>query len=477
MPCTQRRILVILLLLGLCLQPFHAALAQQTAKPIEKPLTLEKTVEYALANYPAVRAFLERTVAAREGVTLAQTSYLPKAEALWQMNRATRNNTFGMLFPQAVVPAISGPVLATTSDQGSWGSAAGLLVSWEPFDFGSRRAGVDAARAREARSQAELSLTRLEVAAAVADAFLTLAAVQQQVQAAQADVQRRQVLSGVVHVLVKQELRAGADASRADAELAAARIQLIQATEAERIGEATLAQLLGSAGSRIEIDAVALAASLPSASLATTPLDNHPLAGVAKAHLSEIRSREKVFEKSYFPRFNVQAGLSGRGTGANTDGTFGTGADGLGPERRNWGVGLTATFSVMDFFSLRSRKQIELANERAQRAQVDQALQELTGRRDKANVSFESALLIAQQVPIQLQAAQLGETQARARYQAGLTTLVEVADAQRLLLRAEIDESLSKLRVWRSLLTVASAQGELEPFLHALRTSVGKEGR
>ena len=59
--------------------------------------------------------------------------------------------------------------------------------------------------------------------------------------------------------------------------------------------------------------------------------------------------------------------------------------------------------------------------------------------------------------------------QATARYKAGLGTLIEIAEAQRLVTQTEIDDSLAKLNVWRSLLGLAAAQGDLEPFLTSVK--------
>jgi outer membrane protein TolC len=70
-------------------------------------------------------------------------------------------------------------------------------------------------------------------------------------------------------------------------------------------------------------------------------------------------------------------------------------------------------------------------------------------------------------MPVQLAAARESETQATARYRAGLGTLVEVADAQRVRTQAEIDDSLARLAVWRAMLGVSTALGDLEPFLKA----------
>jgi outer membrane protein len=459
----------VVLWLAIILISQTVGLAQSSIKLPDSPLTLDQAVDFALANYPATRASMERALASKEGVSLSRTSYLPRTDLLWQSNRATRNNIFGLYLPQTVVPPISGPVLSSTSDRGVWGSMAGVLLSWEAFDFGYRSANVDVAKAAQGRANAELSLTKLDVAGAVGDAFLRLAAAQQQVKAADADVDRRQVLSASVHALVKEELRPGADASRADAELAAAKIQLIRAQELERENEATFAEYLGISGAKVEIKSDSLLKTSPTAYASRAALENHPAAQVANSNLFETKAREEVLSKSYYPRFNLQGSISGRGTGANTDGTFGTGTDGLDLMRHNWAVGLTATFSVLDFPSLHFKKQIEQSNERAQQAEYDKTLQMLTAQAERAKAAYDSAVLISQNTPVELEAARLGERQANARYQAALAPIVEVAEAQRLLLQAEIEDNLARLTVWRAMLGEALAQGDLQPFLELAR--------
>jgi len=455
--------------LGVVLISQTVALAQSSVKVPENPLTLDQAVDFALAKYPAVRASMERALASREGVSLSRTSYLPRTDLLWQSNRATRNNIFGLYLPQTVVPPISGPVLSSTSDRGVWGSMAGVLLSWEPFDFGYRGANVDVAKAAQGRANAELSLTKLDVAGAVGDAFLRLAAAQQQVKAAQADVDRRQVLATSVHALVKEELRPGADASRADAELAAARIQLIRSQQVEQESEATFAELLGISGNKVAINAGSLLAAPPNPYASQSTLVDHPAAQVANSTVFETKAREKVLSKSFYPRFNLQGSFSGRGSGANPDGTYGGGTDGLDLMRHNWAVGLTATFSVLDFPSLHFKKEVEQSNERAQQADYDKTIQTLTAQAERAKAAYDGAVLISQNTPVELEAARLGETQATARYQAALAPIVDVAEAQRLLLQAETENNLARLTVWRAMLGEALAQGDLQPFLELAR--------
>ena len=75
--------------------------------------------------------------------------------------------------------------------------------------------------------------------------------------------------------------------------------------------------------------------------------------------------------------------------------------------------------------------------------------------------------------PVQLAAAQQSEAQARARYQAGLASIVEVADAQSLLAQAEYQDQIARVDVWRALLAEAIAHGDLTSFLNQVRAPEG----
>ena len=465
--CYRVTVAILVLLLTSC----HSALAQSNGGKT-KAFTLEEAVNFALQNYPAVRASIEQLSAARAGVGLAKTSYLPRADMLWQSNRATRNNISGLLLPQSVISPISGPVLPFTSNDSVWGSAAGLLVAWEPFDFGRRGAAVNAARAGQNLANSELSVTRLDVAVAVTNAFFTLTAAQQRVTAAKANVDRRHVFADSVHVLVNNDLRPGADASRADAELARAQVLLIQAEQAEAVSRAALAELLGMAGSNLQIDAGSLLSAPPKSSPTAPPLSTHPFATAQQARVDQIKAQEHVLDRSYYPRFDLQSTIYGRGSGANTDGTIQTGVNGLGLDRSNWAAGLTVTFPLFDIFSIRAQKQIEAANERTERARYDQTLDDLNGQLQQVQATLEGARLVAEKTPVELQAAREAEMQARARYDAGLANIAEVADAQGLLVQAETDDALARLAVWNDLASLTAAQGNLQPFLQFLHQKI-----
>ena len=129
--------------------------------PGPTPLTIAQAVEDALRNYPSIRVTQEQMNAAAAGIRLAQTAYLPRVDALAQVNRATRNTFYGLLLPEGIIPGVDG---VPANNLGTvWDSGLGVLVTWQPFDFGLRAANVAAATAARERAQASVNRTRYDV--------------------------------------------------------------------------------------------------------------------------------------------------------------------------------------------------------------------------------------------------------------------------------------------------------------------------
>ena len=472
MTLTLRRsaVIGIAVLLLVCL--FSDPSRSQTNAPTPKALSLEDALNYALQNYPAVRASVEEVNATHAGVTLARAQYLPSLSGVYQDSRATQNQVPGIWLPTAITPTVEGPMGNSSSGQSYWTSQAAALFSWEPFDFGLRPSAVAQAKSAEDKSNADLAVTRLQVATAVGNFFLTAVATQQAVAAAQANVDRWQVFNQSIHTLVDNALRPGADASRADAQLTMARTQLYQAQQMEQAALATLASLMGAAGSEIRLDGGRLLDLPPVDFLPGIAPGISPFARDRMAAVRQVQAQEKILSRTDYPRFFLQAEGFGRGSEVPNNGSIIGSGDGLAPARGNWIAGLTITFpSVFDLKALNAEKQIAKANENSQQALYNKTIQDLTGQVQAALAQLKGAQLVAQQTPIELAAARASETQSRARYEASLATLVEVADAEGLLAQAEMDDAVARLNVWRGLFAVAYTQGDLQPFLSVLRGS------
>ncbi len=441
------------------------AAAAQELPVASSGLTLLQAVEAAMRHYPSLRVSEEKVNAAGAGIQLARTAYLPRVDVLAQANRATRNNVFGLLLPQGTIPSISGPVLGSNNFGSVWGSAMGALVSWEPFDFGFRQANVDAAAAAKAQSQASLERTRFDVAVAATDSFMTVLAAQEAVRAARAAEERAAVVARMIHTLAEAELRPGADAARADAEVAAARTQAIRAQQAAEVARAGLSRFVGLEPAAIVPYAPRLTRLPPERSVAPLDAAANPAVREQNATIEQLRAQIKALSRSCFPRFALQGAAYARGSGAEVGGGRQGGLNGLVPDTQNYALGFTLTFPLLDRYAARARQGGQEAALRAEEARYRQLTTDLKAQWNAAVASLAGTRLVAANTPVQVRAAQQAVEKATARYQSGLGTIDELAEAQRLLAQSEIDDSLARLGVWRALLSIAAAAGDLQPFL------------
>jgi len=443
----------------------------------QSALTIGEAVARAQEAYPSVQVTRAQVDAATAGIRLARTHYLPRVDGMAQVNRATRNNIYGMLMQQSVISPISGPPVNENSATSVFGSAVGMLVDWEPFDFGLRRSGVDLAESSRRRAEASVARSRFEAASAAADSYLTILAAQEAEKSARASIERSKVFLHAVEALVKAELRPGVDASVAKAELAAAQGQAVRGRQAVAEAKAILAGLLAEQPGNIAVvEGVFLndpalsdnsaKADAPSASVEVSPLlEASPHAREQSAAIDEAKARRKVLDKQWAPRFHLQATTYARGSGARPDFTTQGGVHGLSPNFYNWGLGFTVTVPLMEFAATRAQQAEQSAKVRAEEGRYKQLVTDMDTRRNQAMAALEAAREMVALTPVQMESARAAALQAEARYRSGLSTVTEVADSQRLLTQAEIDHSLAKLNVWRALLGLRIAEGDLGPFL------------
>jgi outer membrane protein TolC len=267
--------------------------------------------------------------------------------------------------------------------------------------------------------------------------------------------------------LVQNQLRPGAEQSRAEAELAVANTQLSQAVQIAEVARASLADAIGSAGTSLELAPGALT-TVPQFSVEPADLKSHPAARAGQAAVDVVRARARALDRAYYPKITLQSAFAGRGTGADVPGVPSFG-NGLWLQVPNWALGASLTFPAFDIFSINARKRVELQNELAESAHYERTIQALTTQEVKARALMKAAADIARNTPIERQAATAGERQARARYQNGLASVTEVAEALRLLAQAEADDAVARLGVWRAWLAAAQAHGDLAPFLEKIR--------
>jgi len=437
-------------------------LAQEGART----LTLEQAVQTALQDHPTLarEAAIEQAADAR--LDLARTGYFPQLDVALQANRATANVVRGATFPTRGLPGISGPIGQPVMDSGAYGSLASLSASWDVLGLLARVASVDAALRDRERTYAGGDVVHLQIAFNVADAFLGTLARAEAVKAARATEERAAVFESAVRALTEHDLRPGADLSRSQAEKALASTQLIRAQQAQTIAEIELAQAIGETGRVTPLAGNLL--DLPPESVLQTDKRN-PALIQADTAVAAANAREKVAKYGYLPRVEVVAALWARGSGYATPNGPTPSADGLAPNVQNWGAGLVVSWPVLDIFAQRARTRIASADTGEAGARRREIELQITSQLETAQAILDGARRIAANTPVALASARAAEQQATARYRAGLAGVTEVAEAQRLLAQAELDDAVARLGVRTGTLLFARALGDIEPFFADLK--------
>ena len=290
-------------------------------------------------------------------------------------------------------------------------------------------------------------------------------AARQTVAAAQAAVDSWEILRRSIHALVESQLRPGADESRVEAEWAAARTQLAQAQQAADVARSTLAQFVGMDSSQFNLAQGPLLDRLPpDQSVPAIDVAANPASLEQNAAVHQAQSQLKALQRTYVPEFSLQGSAYARGTGAEIDGRRLGGWNGLGPNFQNYALGFSISFAFMDLPAIRAKEAAQSATIRAGQAQYDLVKTNLQSQSNAAKAALNGARRVAANTPVEMSSARTALAQAKARYQAGLAPIDDVAQAQRLLVQAQIDDALARLTVWRALLQLETVGGDIQSF-------------
>jgi outer membrane protein len=197
--------------------------------------------------------------------------------------------------------------------------------------------------------------------------------------------------------------------------------------------------------------------------------ESTPAMAEQHATVSQSAAELRVIDRSWVPQFNLEAAGYGRGTGAETTGQRLSGANGLAPTVGDYAVGLNVTFGFLDFAGIHAREASQVASLKAEQSRESLLSRQLQEQFAQARAALRAMRRVAKNTPIQVAAARTALAQATARYKAGLSPIDEVAQAQRLVVQAEMDDSIARLNVWRAFLQLQSVRGDLQPFLQAAR--------
>ena len=448
-----------------------------TASTATNPLTLQKALELARTNYPSLRGKLANIRAAEADAQGLNLAFLPQAGVQAQTLNATSNQVRGAYVSNGgLLLPISGVRTDGFRNQAAWTSGLSMVVDWEAVTFGRRQARRSQARLAVEQAQADFEGELFTHQIRVCDAYLLALNAQKSVALQTANLQRAQGLQRIIRASTEGGLRPGIDSAVANAEVARARLQVLESQQLAQQQVLRLTELIGQPNPAAQLDSMAFYDRLPQLPIA--PGSNpalHPQLRVFQKNIELGRAGETLLKATVLPSISVLGSLQGRGSGiseqAQADGTFridpSLGA-GLPLRSFNYILGVTAIWRPTDLW--RTKYALSAQRERinaSQQAYEQQALG-IQAAGQNAVLQLQLAQARAEQAPLQLDAAQQAYVQSQARYESGLDNIQALTQTSALLNRAEVDQALVTNSVWRALLLRAATAGDLESFLQQL---------
>jgi outer membrane protein len=391
-------------------------------------LTLQRATDIALKLHPRRKESQSEVGVERARVGEASANLLPQAYGLGEYLRSTTNGIGNTTFlNEQLFPRITGQnhdlpngdFSQSFSSHNNW--ATGLAVQQFLLDFGKMRGLVDEQRADRDAAEARLKLTDLDLIYEVAERFYGLLAAEQIVKVYDEAIVQRRAHLHQAQVMVQADLRPAIDVSVTRADLSRAEMNQIQARNGADNAKVALDAAMGLAGEAPPYHVVGdltyepVTATL--ANLQTTALRLRP---DLKALFDEARAagaRIQVAKSDYFPTANAQAGYIAMSTGL--------------PAANNYYAGLVVTWPLFNGF--RTEQQVAEAREHERAAEY--AIADLRQRViEEVHTSFlnwQASIAVIKKAEQTLNASREELHLADERYKQGLSSVVELDDAQR----------------------------------------------
>jgi outer membrane protein TolC len=441
-------------------------------RPDSTLITLPQAIQLAEQNYPLLKSKQSLVLAAKSDYQSVRNSYLPSLYVQHQYTYSTNNSVNGSYFSNAgLLFSSSGGIRKENDGAAVWGSGTSLLSNWDAIDFGKRRYQELLAKSQVNTASAETQLTRYDIDVQVIDSYLRLLTLAKIIHVQQDNLSKTQVFATITNASVTSGLRAGADSSLAFADVAKARLSLSEAQSSYQDELIHFRTLTGLETGDLKLEDVH-AHQLPDPSHLTIvdSTQQHPLMEYYREQVQANATREKAVKREYSPTISLYGTAWARGSGvSNVDGSYHTDfSDGTSYQAYNYLFGVGLTWNLMDYFRVHQHAAAERFRTQSIGQEMDNVYLQLRLQQQQADEQLTYAYDQIGVARIQYEAAQQGYNQVNARYQSGLSSLVEEAQALYVLNRALVDQSLAIDKYLQAALAKSQASGNLNDIFRYL---------
>lgn len=438
-------------------------------------LTMRQALELGVKNYGSIKARTYQVEASKNSLSQSRRDYLPNLVLSGQQDYGTVNGQNGPLYGfGGYAVASSGLPLKVQNWNAGFGALYLANINWEVYSFGRATGRIHVANAALGIAEADLAQEQFQHQVRVAAAYLNALGSQRLAATQKKNLQRAQIIQTAIIARAKGGLVPGVDSAQANAEVAAAKIALLRASDLQQEQEKNLAFLIGTNTGLFSLDS-GFVTDLPAFNRPDTVISGiHPTIKYYQSRFTLANEQLRLGRASYYPSVNLVGIFQTRGSGFSQtyaqDQSAYTGdySKGIKPTISNYLVGVGVIWNLTTIAranaQVKSLKYSNLASE----MELQLVKEQLNTQSQIADAKFVKALEMQEQAPIQVNSANIAYTQRSALYKNGLTNLVDVTTALYTLNRAESDRDLAYINVWQALLLKAAATGDLQIFTDQL---------
>jgi len=434
-------------------------------------ITLQTALDTSVARYPKIKAYLAEKNSANEQVKVSHTAYVPSLQLQEQLTYATANSLTGQFYPnEGTAIPISGGVNAIQNWNAASSQFTSVILSGPIFAFGKINANIKEKEARLKTADAEYQNEIFQHKIKVTEAYLFVLVYQKLRKVQLENLKRATEINRLIKAAVESGLKPGVDSSYSAAEVSKAKINYLSSIRDEKTWQIKFGEFLGMTGNYFVVDSMSFNSALPVANTAQSVIDNNPLISIYKNKIESDLFSAKAVKRSYLPTLKYLATGMARGSGISNTGVYSNSfSDGVQYSRYNYMLGAYFLWNVTDIFRINHDYKSHMYDVQKDNALLNETRLNLTGQLENANAQLSLAIEQAKEAPIQVNAANGGFNQSKARYQSGLGTLIELSQNLYILARAEADYSITYNNTWRSLLSIAAAAGDINLFLNSVK--------
>ncbi|MBA4167552.1 MAG: TolC family protein [Chitinophagaceae bacterium] len=452
--------------------------ASQTSAQDQHMLLLSDAIQTGLHNYQRILAKQNILRSSEALLRNTKNQYLPNVSAGIQQDYGTINGQFGPLTPYGLTGvSSSGPTASRQSWNAAFGATYLVNTNWEVFTFGRLTSSIKLSGQRVRRDSADLVQEEFIQGIKISSAYLNLLIAQRLVKNSESNLNRAERLQEVVLARTKSGLNAGVDSSVANAEVSAAKLNLISSTDNEQQLHSQLTVLLNANTTQeLSLDS-SFFKSIPSTlNSLKENISQNPQLQYYQTVIDESSLTANYLKKSILPSLNLFGVGQGRGSGFgynyNPDLTSEFSKnyfDGVKPVRGNYAAGVSLAWNILSIRKIHEQVVAQNYLTEAYRNQFDLVNSQLRNQLALADQRISNSLQSYREVPIQYKAAADAYTQKSVLYKNGLTNIVDLQQALYSINKAETDVSIAYINVWQALLMKAAASGDFNLFLSQVK--------